>query len=91
MKSCTSDLNLSINNPFLILSYSKHTFKYSNLKIIVRIGVGRKGFVCTPVVYFWPCQRMSYCLNKSPKQVSCNAKLNKLQEPVGHGSNRSTQ
>lgn len=91
MKSCTSDLNLSINNPLLILSCSKQTFKYSNLKIIVRIRVGRKGSVCTPVAYFWACQRMSYCLNKSAKQVSCSAKLNKLQEPVGHGANRSTQ
>lgn len=90
MKSCTPDLNLSISNPFLILRYSKQTFKYSNLTITVRIRV-RKGFVCTPVAYFWPCQRMSYGLNKSAKQVSCNAKLNKLREPVGHGSNRSTQ
>lgn len=36
MKSCTSLLNLSVNNPFLILNYNKQTFTHNSLKIIVR-------------------------------------------------------
>lgn len=40
-KSYTSDLSLNINYPFLNLTYSKPTLKYSNLEITVRIGVGR--------------------------------------------------
>lgn len=51
----------------------------------------KKKFWFCSIVYFWPCQRKSCCLNKSTKQVSCNAKLNKLQGPVGHSSDRLTQ
>lgn len=42
MKSRTSHLNLSANNPFLILNYSKQTFTQNSLKIIVRIREWRK-------------------------------------------------
>lgn len=47
MQSCTSDLNLSINNSCLIL-----TFKYNNLKITVSVRVWRKGSVC-PRISGW--------------------------------------